>query len=112
MRNTLAYFLMLFLDFEEHLKVISTKINKAIGLLRKLQKVLLRPVLKTIYKAFVRPYLDIGEEIFDEACNKTFQSFHYWRDSLCQILLKANVATDECNSQNEIWTLNKEMKLE
>ena len=26
--------------------------------------------------------------------------------------IKVNVATDQCNSQNEIWTLNNEIKLE
>ena len=40
--------LSIFLDtrtFEEHLKVITTKVNKTIELLRKLQKTLPRPVL-------------------------------------------------------------------
>ena len=66
----------IFLDarliFEEHLKVITTKVNKAIGLFRKLQKTLPRPVLMTIYKTFVRPYLDYGAIIYDQAYNETF----------------------------------------
>ena len=33
--------------------------------------------------------------------------FHYWHDYLCEILLKANVATDEGNGLNESWRLNK-----
>ena len=45
------------LTFEEHLKATTTKINKTIGLLRKLQNILPRPALMTIYKAFVRPHL-------------------------------------------------------
>ena len=36
------------LNFEEHLRTISTKVNKNIGLLRKLQKTLLRQSLRTI----------------------------------------------------------------
>ena len=54
------------------MKVITTKVNKAIGLLQKLQKTLLRLVLITMYKAFVRPHLDYGNMIYDEAYNKTF----------------------------------------
>ena len=54
------------------MKVITTKVNKAIGLLQKLQKTLLRLVLITMYKALVRPHLDYGDMIYDEAYNKTF----------------------------------------
>ena len=45
------------LNFQEHLDNI---ISNVIGLLRKLQAVLPRPSLVTIYKAFIRPYLDYG----------------------------------------------------
>ena len=60
------------LTFEEHLKVITAKVNKTIGLLQKLQKILPRPALMTMYKAFVRPHLDYGDIIYDEAYNETF----------------------------------------
>ena len=52
--------------------MITTKVNKAIGLLQKVQKNLLRLVLITMYKAFVRPHLDYGNMIYDEAYNETF----------------------------------------
>ena len=68
----LGIFLDAQLTFEKHLKVITTKVNKTIGLLQKLQKTLPRPVLMTIYKAFVRPHLDYGDIIYDEAYNETF----------------------------------------
>ena len=55
------------------MKVITTKVNKTIGLLRKLQKTLPRSVLLTMYKAIMRPYLDYGDKIFDEVYNATFQ---------------------------------------
>ena len=48
------------------------KVNKTIGLLWKLQKPLPRAVLMTMYKAFVRPHLDYGDIIYDEAYNETF----------------------------------------
>ena len=67
----LGIFLDVRLTFEEHLKVITTKVNKTIGLLRKLQKTLPRPVLMIIYKAFVRPHLDYGYIIYDEAYKET-----------------------------------------
>ena len=60
------------LNFEEHLKAVTTKVNRTIGLLRKLQKTLPRPALMTMYKAFVRPHLDYGDQIYDEAYNESF----------------------------------------
>ena len=54
------------------LKVITTKVNQDIGLMQKLQSTLLRLVLITMYKAFVRSHLDYGDIIYDEAYNKTF----------------------------------------
>ena len=54
------------------MKIITTKLNKAIGLLQKLQKTLLRLVLITKYKAFVRSHLDYGDMIYDEVYNETF----------------------------------------
>ena len=49
-----------------------TKVNRTIGLLRKFQQVLPRPSLITIYKAFIRPHLDYGDVIFDQAFNNSF----------------------------------------
>ena len=68
----LGIFLDTQLTFEEHLKVITTKVNKTIGLLWKLQKTLPRPVLMTMYKTFVRLHLDYGDIIYDQAYNETF----------------------------------------
>ena len=71
-RNPLDIFLDAQLIFEEHLKVITTNVNKTKGLFRKLHNILLRQALLTIYKAFVRPHLDYGEVTFDDIRNKTF----------------------------------------
>ena len=60
------------LTFEEHLKLITTIVNKTIGLLQELQKTLPRPVLITMYKAFVRAHLDYGDIIFNEAHSQKF----------------------------------------
>ena len=53
------------LTFENHLKMVTTKINKTIGLLRKLQNLLPRTVLIKIYIAFVRPLLVYGDVVYD-----------------------------------------------
>ena len=60
------------LFFDIHIKTILAKANRTIGLLRKFQQVLPRPSLITIYKAFIRPYLDYGDVIFDQAFNNSF----------------------------------------
>ena len=44
--------------FNDHLNSVLSKTNKVIGLLRKLQNILLKPELITIYKDFARPQLD------------------------------------------------------
>ena len=60
------------LDFLEHLKNIQAKVNKSIALLRKLQTIPPRSSLLTIYKAFIRPHLDYGDTIYDQAYNDSF----------------------------------------
>ena len=66
----------LFLDEKlnsgEHLRYITSKVNASIGLLRKLPKCLPRRSLVTIYKSFIRPHLDCGDVIFDQAYKKSF----------------------------------------
>ena len=60
------------LNFQEHLKNILNKVNKTIGLLRKLQNILPRGLLLTIYKSFIRPCLDYGDVIYDQHHNDSF----------------------------------------
>ena len=60
------------LNFLEHLQSIMNKINKTIGLLRKLQHYLPRSALITIYKSFIRPHLDYGDIVYDQAYNESF----------------------------------------
>ena len=55
------------LIFDEHLKMVSLKISKTLGLLRKLHNLLPRSSLITIYKVFVRPYLNYGDILYDQA---------------------------------------------
>ena len=60
------------LNFQEYLKNILNKVNKTIGLLRKLQNILPPEPLLTIYKWFVRPYLDYHDVIYDQHYNIFF----------------------------------------
>ena len=60
------------LDFQEHLKGKLSKIGNTTGLLRKLQKILTRTPLLTIYKSFIRPHLDYGDTKHDKTYNSSF----------------------------------------
>ena len=59
-------------SFEEDLISDQSKTNKTIGLLHKLENTLPRQVFLTIYKAFVRPHLDYGDILYDQAYNASF----------------------------------------
>ena len=61
------------LTFENHVNMVTTKINKTIGLLRKLQNLLPRTILIKIYKAFVRPHLDYDDILYHQAFSLSFQ---------------------------------------
>ena len=49
-----------------------SKVDKTIGLLRKLQAVLPPLSLVTIYKAFIGPHLDYGDIIYVQAHKESF----------------------------------------
>ena len=46
--------------------------KKSIALLWKLQTILPRLTLPTIYKAFIRPHLDYGDTIYEQAYTDSF----------------------------------------
>ena len=72
-------FTVLLISFGDHLKMILNKVNKTVGLLRKLHNIQPRSALLTIYKSFIRPHLDYGDIIYDQAHNA---SFHQKRELL------------------------------
>ena len=59
-------------DFKEHIQNVLNKVSKTIGLLSKLQKILPRPPLITIYKSFIRPHVDYGDIIYNQVYNVSF----------------------------------------
>ena len=60
------------LTFDEHVSNVFNKVNKTKGLLRKLQNLLPRTTLMTVYTAFVRPHLDYGNILYDHAFKNYF----------------------------------------
>ena len=62
------------LSFDEHIQCILIKTREIISLIRKLQPVILRAALLTIYKSFLRLHLDYGDVIYDRAFNKSYQN--------------------------------------
>ena len=67
------------LIFDKHLKMVSLKISKILGLLRKLHNLPPRSALITIDKAFVRSHLHYGDILYDQAYN---MSFHHKLESI------------------------------
>ena len=60
------------LSFANHLKIILKKVNKTVGLFRKLHNILLKPALLTIYKRFIRSHLDYGDIILTKLITYLF----------------------------------------
>ena len=75
----LGMYLDIKLNFQEHLNNVLSKVNKTIGLLRKLQAFLPCQYLVTVYKAFTRLHLDYGDIIYDQTYN---ESFHQKMESI------------------------------
>ena len=67
----LGMFLDFKLSFNEHLETVFAKVNRGIAILRKLQTVLPREALLTIYKSFIRPHFDV---IYDQSYNDLFHA--------------------------------------
>ena len=62
------------LAFQYHVNEKMKKAMKGIRLLRKLQSILPRTSLLTIYKSFIRPHLDYGDVVYDQPSNDAFSN--------------------------------------
>ena len=75
-QTTIQKHIGLYLDenvkFNIHIKEKLSKVYKDIGLLRNLSNKLPRQALVRIYKAYIRPYLDYGDIVYDKPNNETF----------------------------------------
>ena len=73
LQKHLGMFLDSKLNFRQHLKTIFQKNIKSIGLFSKLQTLLSRAHIITIYKSFIRPHADYGDVIYDQTFSMSFQ---------------------------------------
>ena len=60
------------LDLNTHIKEKISKANRGVGIIKKLQSKLPRNVLLTIYKSFIRSYLDYGDIVYDQHTTDSF----------------------------------------
>ena len=60
------------LSFKQHIDEKIEKAMKIVGTIRRLNSVLPRFSLLTIYKSFVRPHVDYGDVIYDQPNNQSF----------------------------------------
>ena len=74
LQKHLGLFLDPKLSFVEHIQCILIETCKIIGLIRKLQPVIPRAALLTIYKSFLRSRLGYGDVIYDRAFSESFQN--------------------------------------
>ena len=88
------------LSFEKHLETVLCKINKTIGLIRKLQNLLPRTALATLYKAFVRTHLAYGDIIYYQVHNA---SFHQNLESLQYSACLAITGAEGGSSREKIY---------
>ena len=58
------------LSFSDHLETVFAKVNRGIAILCKLQTVLSREALLTIYKSFIRPHFDDGDVMYDQSYSR------------------------------------------
>ena len=62
------------LTFKHHINEKINKANRSIGIIRKLNNILPRSALLTIYRSFIRPHHDYGDVIYDQPENESFSS--------------------------------------
>ena len=62
------------LNFQHHIKEKIAKASKGTGVIKKLNNVLPRNALLTIYKSYVRPRLDYGDIIYHQSNNGSMNS--------------------------------------
>ena len=60
------------LSFEECLTAMGAKVTRTITLLHKLQHILPRHALVTMYKSFIHPYLHYGNILYNNSLNGSF----------------------------------------
>ena len=92
------------------MKNVLNKVNKTIGLFRKLHNTLPRLPLLTIYKSFIRPHLDYEDTVYDQAYNVSFhqklESIQY-NSALAITDAKGGTSTEKLYNELGLKTLGK-----
>ena len=94
------------LSFNEHLEIVFVKVNRDIPILRKLQSVLPREAILTIYKSFIRPHFDYGDVIYDQSYNDLFHA------KLVSYQYKAALGTTGAIKESSTEKLYQELGIE
>ena len=80
--------------------MLSSKINKTLGLLQKQQNLLPRSALVTMYNAFARFHLDYGDILHDQSYN---MSFHQKLESVQYNACLAIIGAIRGNSKEKLY---------
>ena len=92
------------LNFVEHIKNITQKISKTMGLLRRYQPILTRSFLLTIYKTFIRSQLDFANVIYDQAYNSSFhEKIESLKYNACLEITAETMGTLSEKLYQELW---------
>ena len=77
------------LSWDRHIEHINSKLNRGIGILRKLRSYLQQDSLRTIYNSFLKPYIEYGTLAWGGAPNKYLDKIDKCiKRSMCTMLFK------------------------
>ena len=97
-QKNLGLFLDFKLSFNEVLETVFAQVNRGIAILRKIQTVLPREALFTIYKSFIRPHFHYGDVIYDQSYNDSFHDkleFYQYKAALAMTGAIKGSSTDK-----------------
>ena len=68
----LGFYLDEKLNFNQHINVKNSKVNKGIGIIKRFSHIFPRKSLITIYISFIRPHFDYCDVIYDQPNTESF----------------------------------------
>ena len=78
------------LSFREHVKTMSLKISRNVGILSRLRHVFPRNILKTIYFSFVNPYFLYCVSVWASTFPSTFQPLQTLQNKALRLMFNVN----------------------
>ena len=99
------------LKFVEHIKNITQKVSKIMGLLRRFQPILPKSSLLTIYKTFIKSQLDYADVIYDQTYNSFFhEKLEFLRCNACLAITGAVRGTSSEKIYQELGLLSLKLR--